>query len=235
VRNVILALAGYILIKVILGDMYHYFCVYDELANRGVFYPPNKTAIETPHRDQYTFKDSEHDLQHIIKNQYRQKYGRDPPANFRKWIRMASAYKCSLNPSDYEQIDVDLRPFRARRGRITRQMIASAKRLFKRAVYHIVNGSFIIEKSGDYVCDWRLLQEVAHLAPRNKRVTIVLSCSDELRVLPRDDDDNEARNSKEVTFYYSKEEAIRGFKCLQQRENETIARNGFFQALIYAM
>jgi hypothetical protein len=122
-------------------------------------------------------------------DQYKQKYNRSPPANFEKWLQMAKSYKCSLDLENYEQIERDMQAFRAG-GKITKEMIEKAKSMIKTAVYHIDNGSFVLEREGDYVCRWDLLKRVAHLLPTNKRVTVVMSCQDELRVLPTENEHN---------------------------------------------
>jgi hypothetical protein len=158
--------------------------------------------------------------QEIIR--YMKTFIASPPPNFEKWVRMAKNLNCSMNFSDYAQIRLDLKPFME--WGISRETVKKATTLRHAAIYHIENGSFIAEREGNYVCDGKLLKSIKHLLPESKRVTFVMNCLDEPRVLPSD-----ANTPSEIEYYSNVQESIRASKCIRENENASIPYHGFFQ------
>jgi hypothetical protein len=69
---------------------------------------------------------------------YRNKYGRDAPPSYNKWVEYAKSKSCSVDLDDYERINLDLAPFR--KTLITKKMIKRGLTLSRMVSFKIENG-----------------------------------------------------------------------------------------------
>jgi hypothetical protein len=99
---------------------------------------PSERAADTTRsitNDLHLLKNLEHLTDEEI---YRNKYGRDAPPNYSKWIEYAKSQSCSVDLDDYERINLDLAPFR--QTPITEKMIQKGLKLSRMISITIKNG-----------------------------------------------------------------------------------------------
>jgi hypothetical protein len=78
--------------------------------------------------------------------EYKRRYGRDPPPNYHKWISYARSKSCSVDLDDYERINLDLEPFR--KMPITAKMIEKGRKISRMVPVTITNG--VIRHPSDF-------------------------------------------------------------------------------------
>jgi hypothetical protein len=172
-----------------------------------------------------------------ITEEYVAKYKRGVPVNFDKWVEFAIRGGCSLDLGDYEQINLDLRPFRKPNEPKTKTinnklLIKEANRIPRMSRIVLHNGHLNLMYLGNDRDFWSLLlaDVVAKILPKKSITMIVNDRFDEPKVLSPNENIDLVRNVSKFKFYTSIQEALAESECLRSKFNHVIPHHGFLNS-----
>jgi hypothetical protein len=200
------------------------------------FYNNDRKTERRPHEKKPKITKRENSTN--ITKEYVTRYKREVPVNFDKWIKFALQSGCSLSLNDYEQINIDLKPFRKPKDpkakTINNRLLSKEANYIPEMSKIVIKNRHIDLRNLRYEIDfWRaILADVIPILPKRSITMIVNDKFDEPKVLSLNKNIEIDRSSKRRKFskfklYTSVQEALSESECLRSKFKHVISHHGF--------